>query len=86
MGFYTVLFRVNKLIEQRGWRLNHCRRCDCGDLRYYVKNKEGRVLTPVTEARKGLTLAQLLQWLAHQENGELAAFVNSQTADPELAA
>lgn len=97
MGFYAVLYKVNKLIEERGWRLQHCRRCDCGDLRYYVtaNNATGNndttcadcaVLTPLNNGRKGLTLAQLLQWLAHLEDKELVAFATAQQNDPAVAA
>ncbi len=86
MGFYTVLFRVNKVITARGWRLRHCRRCDCGVLRYYVTDGDGVVISPGSSSRIGLTLAQLLQWLANQQDAELVAFAGAQPYDAELAA
>ena len=87
MGFYAVLYRANKLIEQRGWRLCHCRRSGQGVLRYYVVDPCGSVLAPTpTDGRGGMTLAQLLHWLAHQEDAELTAFVAAQQGDPALAA
>lgn len=87
MGFYTVLYRVNSLLEERGWRMHHCRRCGRGTLRYFVTNENGVVLAPRGgNDRSGLTLAQLLQWLAQQEDAELATFAASQQGDPTLAA
>ena len=53
MGFYTVLFRVNQVIEKRGWRLHHCRRCDCGVLRYYVTGSDDAVISPTSGSRIG---------------------------------
>lgn len=86
MGFYTVLYRANKLIEQRGWRLHHCRRSGLGTLRYYITDRCGNVLAPTLESgRPGLTLAQLLQWLASREDDELVAFAATQQGDPVLA-
>ncbi len=86
MGFYTVLYRANRLLERQGWRLHHCRRCDCGDLRYYVTDGNGAVLTPIDEGRKGMTLAQLLQWLTRQRSAELVAFATAHQGNPDLAA
>lgn len=87
MGFYTVLYHANKLIEQRGWHLHHCRRSGLGTLRYYITDCCGNVLAPeVGSGRPGLTLAQLLQWLAHQEDAELVAFATTQQEESMLTA
>lgn len=92
MGFYAVLYRANKLIEQRDWRLCHCRRSGQGVLRYYVIDRCGNVLAPEPGGgRGGMTLAQLLQWLAHLEDVELTTFAMAQLSatqqgDPALAA
>ena len=85
MGFYTVLYRVNALFQQRGWKLNHCRRSGPGVLRYFITNELGTVLAPaVGSGRRGLTLAQLLQWLAQQPDIELTAFAaHCEPLDPQ---
>lgn len=78
MGCYTVLNALHQLLaHRRQWHLHLCRRQGDGNLRYYIVDRHGRVVTSTVHRRLGLTLQELLVWMDQQDDCELSNYAHA---------